>query len=120
MAHARSFEIFPTILTIDRHKLTICRKQFFWVQEIVSVPIENIKNIQAHMGPFFGSLVITSDHFANNTQHVKWLWRKDVQKIQKLIQGAAVAMNELDIKEVEPKKLKKLLSRLGEGHSDQF
>lgn len=112
------FTLFRDIITIDRHKLTIVYRMFFRVEHTVSVPIENIKNIQANLGPFFGSLIITSDHFINNTQNLNYLSRRDAEKIQKMVQGAMVAVKEqIDISKVETKKLKKLLSELGKGRT---
>jgi hypothetical protein len=112
------FTLFPNVITIDRHKLTIVYKTFFYIEQTVSVPIENIKNIQADIGPLFGSLTITSDHFINNTQQVNYLRRDDTKKIQKLIQGAMVAINEnIDISKIDTKQLKNLLCELGEGHT---
>ncbi len=115
------FNLFPDLLNIDRQKLTIVYRQFFGIENTVSVPIENIKNIQAHVGPFFGSLIITSDHFVNNTQSINYLTRHDALRIQKLVQGIMVAIREkIDISEIETKELRKLLIDLGEGHTDKL
>lgn len=112
------FALFPDTVSIDRHKLTIVYKTFFFTEQTVSVPISNIKNIQADMGPFFGSIIVTSDHFINNTQTVRYLWRKDVKCLQELIQGAMMAQKEdIDITKVGKKQLFKLLTELGSGHS---
>jgi hypothetical protein len=113
------FTLFPDVITIDRHKLTIVYRTFLGVEQTVSVPIENIKNIQADIGPFLGSLTITSDHFINNTQTVNYLRRDDAKKIQKLVQGAMVAIKEkINISKIDTEELNKLLSELGEGHID--
>ncbi len=115
---ANSFALFPDTITVDRHKLTIVYRTFFKVEQTVSVPLRDIKNIQADMGPFFGSLTVTSDHFINNTQTIRFLWRKDVKNIQELVQGAMVATNEaIDITKVATKELSNLLTDLGKGHS---
>lgn len=84
------------------------------------MPIENIKNIQADTGPFFGSIVITSDHFINNTQTVNWLKRHEAEEIQCLVQGIMVAVKEqIDISKIETEELKSLLKNLGEGRTDK-
>lgn len=112
------FQLFPDRVNIDRHKLTIVHKQFFGVEQTASVPIENIKNVEADFGPFFGSITITSDLFVNNTQKVHFLWRDDAKKIQKLVQGAVVAQREgIDLNKIEIKQLTKMLVDLGSGHS---
>lgn len=112
------FALFPDTITFDRHKLSIVYRTFFWVEQTVSVPLADIKNIQAEMGPFFGTLIVTSDTFINNTQTVNYLRRKDVKCIQELVQGAMMAKKEeIDISKVPPQKLFKLLTDLGRGHS---
>jgi hypothetical protein len=112
------FTLFPTHITIDRHKLTIVYREFFQFEQTVSVPIEDIKNVQADAGPFFGTLTITSDLFINNTQKIPWLKRRDVRYIQQLVQGAMVALKEkIDISKVPSPKLCDLLIELGSGHS---
>lgn len=111
-------QLFPDRLNIDRHKFTIIHRQFFGVEQTVSVPIENIKNIEADFGPFFGSITVTSDLFINNTQTVHFLWRRDAKMIQKLVQGAVVAQREeIDLNKIDVKQLRTLLIDLGSGHS---
>jgi hypothetical protein len=121
LAKARSvfpFQLFPDSVNIDRHKLTIVRRQFFGIEQKVSVPLENVKNIEADLGPFFGSITVTSDLFINNTQTVHFLWRDDARKIQKLVQGAVVAQGEgIDLNKIEVIQLQKMLIDLGSGHS---
>lgn len=120
LAKARTvfpFTLFPDTITIDRHKLTIVHRAFFEIEQTAAVPIENIKNVEANHGPFFGSLTVTSDHFVNNTQTLNYLRRSDAETIQKLVQGAIVAFKEsIDISGIPTKKLHELLIDLGEGH----
>ena len=122
LAQAKSvfpFQLFPDTVSIDRHKLTIIYRQFWGVEKTVSVPIENIKNIEADIGPFLGSLNITSDLFINNTQEVKYLTSGDARRIQKLVQGAVVAQREeIDLNKIGTKKLRTLLIDLGSGHTN--
>jgi hypothetical protein len=113
------FNFFPDLITIDQHKLSIVYRQFFGIKQTVSVPIENIKNIQADLGPFFGSITVTSDHFINNTQTVNYLTRYDAERIQKLVQGIMVAVKEgVDISKVENHELGELLTDLGRGRTE--
>lgn len=119
LAEARTvfpFTLFPDIVTIDKHKLTVVHRTFFNVEQTVSVPIENIKNVEADHGPVFGSITITSDNFVNNTQKLNYLKRSDARTIQRLLQGAIVAVKEgVNVNEVPTKRLRKLLIDLGEG-----
>jgi hypothetical protein len=123
LAHTKSvfpFMLFPDSLTVDRQKLTIVYKQFFNAHQTVSVPLESVKNIQADLGPFFGSLTITSDLFINNVQKITCLPRHDVLQIQKLVQGITTAISEkIDLGKIkDTEQLKDSLCKLGEGHAE--
>lgn len=121
LAKARAvfpFELFPDTISIDRHKLTIIHREFFGVEKTVSVPIENIKNVEADIGPFFGCITITSDLFINNTQTVNYMTSREANRFQKLVQGAVVAQREdIDLNKIGTKKLRSMLIDLGSGHS---
>lgn len=123
LAQARSvfpFMLFPDMITVDRQKLTIVYKQFFQAHQTIGVPLENVKNIQADIGPFLGSLTITSDQFINNTQTISCLSRHEAKNIQQLVQGIVAAISEgIDIGKIETGQLKELLSKLGEGHVNE-
>jgi hypothetical protein len=107
----------PTSITIDRHKLTIIERRFLKTEQMISVPLENIKNIQANLTFFSGSLTITSDNFINNTQTVSNLSRQEAIKVQKMIQGAMVAISEdIDLSKIEINELKERLEQIGGTH----
>src|SRR5687767_11541947 len=55
--------IFPDTLTLDRTKVTITHREFFRVAEVMSIRIEDILNVTAHVGPLFGSIKIATRFF---------------------------------------------------------
>jgi hypothetical protein len=110
------FDLFPDTITIDRQKLTIVHRTFFFIQQTISVQLADVKNVEANLGPFFGSLTITSQHFKNNVQHINFLPRRDVVQVQHILQGIIVANNrKIDISKVDHDKLQVMLKELGEG-----
>ena len=110
------FTLFPDTVTIDREKITITQRLFFQVAKINSTQISDIQSIQANVGPFFGSLRITSKFFVNNPQSVKFLWRHDAEKVQRLVQGFIIAkQKDIDCSEIDKDKLIAMLSDLGSG-----
>ena len=114
------FDLFPDSITIDRQKLTVVHHSFFSVKQTVSVQHSDIKNIQADIGPFFGSLTVTSEHFINNIQTIKFLPKKDALSIQQLVQGFIIAYSEgVDMSEIDDEKLVELLNRLGRGEAGE-
>lgn len=114
------FDFFPDSITIDRQKLTVVHRNFFNVKQTVCVQHSDIKNIQADIGPFFGSLTVTSEHFINNIQTIKFLPKKEVLSIQQLIQGFIIAHNEgVDMADINDEKLVSLLNQLGRGEAGE-
>lgn len=110
------FTLFPDTLTIDREKLTIASRSFFRVAQIVTVPITSMVSAEANVGPFFGSLHMTSKYFQHNTYSVNFLWRKDAEEAHRLLQGYIIAQErEIDVSDVEKEDLIILLNDLGQG-----
>lgn len=113
------FMLFPDTVTIDREKLTIANRFFFRVAKINSIPITDIQSIEANVGPFFGSIRTTSRYFVSNPRIVKFLWRQDALKIQRLLQGYIIAhQKEVDCATIDKEQLIILLNDLGQGVSD--
>lgn len=112
--------IFPLVLftdtiKIDRQKITIVHNDFLWQSNTASTEIKNIMNIEANMGPLFGSITITSKSFLNNTQTIKCLKRSDVVKAQRLLQGFIIAQRaEINTDDIHRERLIDLLNDLGQ------
>lgn len=111
------FVLFPDSICVDREKLTITHRTFFGTADIKSVNIRDILSVQAKVGPFFGSLILSSKYFINNVQTISSLSRKDVLRFQRLIQGSLIVAHKgIDISNVEKEQLIMLLTDLGEGN----
>lgn len=107
--------LFPSSVIVDRTKITIIKRDFFWSSHVVSLQIEDILNVTAGVGPLFGSLNIASrvmnsiDHF--NVHH---LWREDALVLKRLIQGSVIArQNHIDIDQLSLKEAIDTLYELG-------
>lgn len=115
------FTLFPDDIVLDRTKVTIVTRNFFWSSNVISVRIEDILNVTCALGPFFGSVIISS-RVMNSVDHfeIDRLWRRDAVEIKKLIQGSIfakhgdVALDHLSIDELVP-----TLEELGEDASTQ-
>ncbi len=107
--------IFPDTLTVDRTKLTITRRSFFRVAEVMSIRIEDILHITANVGPIFGSVKMTS-RIINDEQHynIDKFWRDDAMRIKRIVQGYIVALkNNIDCCNFSTQELAEMLDRLG-------
>lgn len=107
--------LFPDSIVVDRTKVTIIHRTFFWSAETISFQIEDILNVSASVGPFFGSLTIasrvmsTEDHF-----RVDHLWRRDAIALKHIIQGYVIAKHSgMDTARLPQNELVAALSELG-------
>lgn len=111
------FTLFPDTLTLDREKLTISHRLFFRVAEVISIRIEDILNVTADVGPFFGSVKVSTRFFdAQKPYHINYLWRHDALHIKRVTQGYIIALQKgIDCSSLPPKELADMLDKLGQG-----
>lgn len=107
--------LFPDTLTIDRAKLTITHRDFFGAGEVLTISIEDILNVTATVGPFFGSVIIATRFFdLNKPYKVDHFWRADALKIKRIMQGYIIAkQKKIDCSALSTKELAKMLDELG-------
>jgi hypothetical protein len=107
--------LIPDTVTIDRTKLTIARRDFFKIAEVMSIQIEDILNIVANVGPFFGSLQITTRFFDPDKPYIiQHLWREDALKMKRILQGYIIARREgVDCSSLTTPELARELDELG-------
>jgi len=111
--------LFPDSVTVDRTKVTITRRDFFWSSDVLSIRIEDVLNVQVSVGPLFGSLTIASrvmstiDHF-----QISHLWRNDAIRLKHIIQGYVIAQhNKIDTSHLLREELVETLIELGQDSS---
>jgi len=98
LAYARTVvlpsNVFPDTVIVDRTKITITKRTFFWSSEVISIRIEDVLNVTASTGPFFGTLTISS-RVMNSTDHyeINALFRRDALYLKQIIQGIVPEAN---------------------------
>jgi hypothetical protein len=108
------FALFPDTITIDREKLSVAYRMFFKVARVISTPLDDIEAVDANIGPFFGSLRITSSFFVNNERVVRYLSRDDTVKTQSILQGYKLAKEkDIDLSKINKDDLVTMLCQLG-------
>jgi hypothetical protein len=109
--------IFPDTVTIDRVKITVTRRDFFSVGEVLSINIEDVLNVTATVGPLFGTVSIGSRFFDQGNKEpylIKHLWRHDALKIKRIMQGyIAAKQQKVDCQALTTKELAQMLDELG-------
>jgi hypothetical protein len=118
LAHARTvfpFTLFPDDVVLDRTKLTITKRDFFWSGQVLSIRIEDILNVASDVGPLFGSITVATrvlssdDHFT-----IRYLPRRDAIHLKHMIQGYVIALhNEIECSHLEQAELIDTLAELG-------
>lgn len=123
------FILFPDSITLDREKLTIIHRQFFRMAQITAIRIKDILNAEVDIGPFFGSLRVTTRYFSDQSQIagpesdvrnrrppvINFLWRHDAIRLHSMLQGyIIVSQKEIDCSEIPKEELVTLLHDLGQ------
>lgn len=107
--------LFPHSIVMDRTKITITKRNFFWSSSVVSVRAEDILNVSCDVGPLFGSVTVAS-RVMNSIDHfeVNYLWRQDATYLKHIIQGYVFALqNSVDMSQLSRKQLLEMLAELG-------
>lgn len=118
LASARTvflIKLFPDDIVIDRTKITIIKRSFFWSSSVISIRVEDVLNVATDVGPLFGSVTIAS-RVMNSVDHfqISSLWRGDAIFIKHIIQGYVFALqNNVDVSKLPRKELLEMLSELG-------
>lgn len=107
--------LFPDTVVVDRMKVTIIKRDFFWSSDTMTFRIEDVLNAEVTVGPLFGSLIIasrvmsTTDHF-----RIDHFWRNDAVYLKQIIQGYVIAQhNKIDVAHLSKDDLVKTLNELG-------
>ena len=112
--------LFPDTVVVDRTKVTIIKRDFFWSSDTMTFRIEDVLNAEVTVGPIFGSLTIasrvmsTTDHF-----RIDHFWRKDAIYLKRIIQGYVIAQhNKIDVAHLSKDELIRTLNELGHHRSN--
>ncbi len=106
---------FIDTVIVDRTKVTIIYRTFFFTARTISIRIEDILNVTCSVGPFFGSVMISS-RVMNSTDHfeVNRMWRHDATVLKHIIQGYMIALhNKVDTDQLSRDELIEHLTELG-------
>ena len=112
------FTLFPDTVILDREKLTFITRYFFRVAKITGIPVRDLLNVEADIGPIFGSVHTASRFFITAPYSIKFLWRKEAIKLRRLLQGYIIANEQdIDCAHIDKHKLIALLNDLGGGET---
>ena len=114
-------DLFPDTITVDCTQVTITQRSFFFVGGTTSIRVEDILNVTANVGPFFGSVKISTRYFdPDKPYEISRLWRDDALRLQAILQGLIIAAKrEIDVTAVDKHELVKGLTKVGQNTGDQ-
>lgn len=107
--------LFRDDIVVDRTKITITKRDFFFVSEVMSIRLEDILNVKVSLGPFFGSLTLAVRVLSSEDHHtINYFYRKDAIHLKHIIQGYIIALhNNIDCHDTDKEQLILTLSELG-------
>lgn len=114
-------DLFPDTVTVDRTQVTITHRSFFFMGDVISIRVEDILSVNANIGPFFGSVQLSTRYFdSSRPYHINWLWRRQALRLKALIQGLIItSRKEISISAVDAPALVGELVRLGQSTPDE-
>jgi hypothetical protein len=107
--------LFPDKMIVDRAKVTIIKRQFFRMAEVMSIRIEDILNATSTVGPFLGTVSIVSRVLNDEqTARIGKFWRADAKRLKRVIQGYVIALERgIDCSQLGTQELSEMLEKLG-------
>lgn len=109
------FDFFPDNISIDKNKVNIVYKEFFASEDVHSILIKNIKDIEVETSPFFATIKIVPDGFPASLIRIKYLKKKEAMKARRIIQGLMTCQKEdVDLTKIKSDSLVEKIEDLGQ------
>ncbi len=108
------FDFFPDEVTIDENKVNIICRIFFFSEDIHSIMIPMIKDVEIETNLFFAAMKIVPDGYPGKPIVVRFLKKGDAICARRIIQGLMVANREkVNIGNLDSRNLKQKIEDLG-------
>lgn len=110
-------DFFPDEITIDECKVNIVFRQFFFSEDVHSINIDMIRDVDVEAGPFFATLKVVPDGYPSHPLNIRYLKKKDAFKARSIIQGLMVAKKRnINLSRIEASDLLDKLELMGRTH----
>lgn len=108
------FDFFPDTLVIDKTKVNIVYRMFFWSETVHSIMLKNIKDIQVDSNVFFAKMTIIPDVYMGQATSISYLHKSCAFEARRLIQGLMLCYREgLDISDLDARDIKNKIETVG-------
>jgi nucleotidyltransferase/DNA polymerase involved in DNA repair len=107
--------LFPDSVVVDRAKVSIVKRNFFRMANVMSMRIEDVLNATCTVGPVLGTVSVTSRVInEDQTSTIGRFWRADAVRLKRIIQGYVIALQRnIDCSALETEELSQMLEKLG-------
>ena|SRR3989344_5338363 len=110
------FTFFVDDIVIDKTKVTIIERLFFFHQDITSFAIEDILNVSVSSSVFFSTLTCLTRYEEKVVFSLQYLKKSDATFAKKLIQGLVIAKREgVHIEELSKDAIMEYGETIGQG-----
>lgn len=108
------FDLFPDEVTIDENKINIVFREFFFSEDVHSIMIHLIKDVEVETSLLFGTIKIVPDGYPAQPIYVRYLKKSDALKIRRIIQGLMLSKKEgIDTTKLDEGELKEKVELVG-------
>lgn len=112
------FQLFPDSITVDKNKIDIVYRQFFWTKRLFTILLDDLTTIKITTGPLFSTVYFEVRGYEVNPEPVTYLKKADAIRLRDIVIGLAKAKKEnVNLTKVTDKKVK-LLEKIGNPHED--
>lgn len=114
------FEFFPTTITVDRKKVTVYDRVFFFNRAIQSLLIEDLMSVRVETGILFATLRVVDKHYPGEDIVVRFLPKQLAKEARWVIEGLMVAQKEkIDLTYIPREELSQKLLEIGKTQSEK-
>lgn len=110
------FDLFPNKIFVEQKQIIIIYSQFFFMHQEYHILIEDILMPIVEQGLFFATLRLEMGPggYQQNPPPIKFLMKKDAQRIKKIIVGLLICHKEkIDLSEMTPAEVLKSVEEIG-------
>lgn len=108
------FDFFPNEVIVDKTKVTIIHKYFFWTRQVTTIMIEDILNVSIQHSLIFAALVVVDRYFAQEPIVINYLWKNDASRAAGIIQGLLLANKKnIDVQSIPSDQLADVVEEVG-------
>ncbi len=108
------FTLFPDTVIIDRNKVDIVHRRFFFSKSVFTTLIQDIRTVKVSSGPFFATLRIEIMTYEQNPPPVRFLPKEAAFEVRRVAMGLTAARRRgVKLDKMNVKELRETVAKLG-------